>query len=323
MSDIKGAIKEIIDPFFQRFEYGDQWSEHSSLYFEAWKAAWSEALQNEVDISFENIMINKITDMLLDTQVITDYYDEAFRIVKQHHDELFDPESYLDEESCSDLNLAIAKMSEEEVIEIVIDILAENDSSSLKDVLIQANANVRVMFSPNFQGFDESRVYMRTFDDIDISDDAFVNALKFFGIKPSELHAMAIANGYDVDDSILSIPEFDDSSSTICTKNRAFTIIENASDRWIPAICFNIGIADLLHLQPGTEFLVNGGDLGAFDIYNGGGHSESLEPKCFAQIKVKNPSEFINFCDDTELAKTIIDGWAIYKGIYNVELSIN
>lgn len=322
MSDVKAVILNVVeieDHAFFRFLNSVEYIDESNLYLEAWKDTVADYKEGD---NFEADFLDNIELALDEKDYLTSYEEEAAKIVQKYHDELFNPSKAEDYAILPEVRHEIAEMSEDEIIHIIADELADNDNFTLKDCIVQANAKVRVGYSPNYTDYDTSRVYSRNFEDTDISDGNFLRALKFFGLQPSKLRELG--KDYNFSEEIKALPDFDEKlTPDIATNERAFLIIENAHISWVPVLMFHIEFSDLVKLKPGTSFKVeNGGDMGALDLLNGGGHAEGVEAGCFKEITVGSADEFLNFCDDSHYGKMIVEGFGVAKQTYNIDLTI-
>lgn len=322
MSDVKAEILNVVnieDYAVFRFLNSVEYIAESNLYLEAWKNTVSDYQDGD---DFEADFLDNIETALDAKDYLTSYEDEAAKIVLKYHDELFDPSKAENYVILPEVRHEIAEMSEGEIIDIIAEELADKDNYTLKECIVQANAKVRVGYSPNYTDYDASRVYNSGLERTDVSDGNFLNGLKFFGLQPSKLRELG--KDYNFSEEMEALPDFDEKlTPDIATNERAFLIIENAFASWVPVLMFHIEFPDLVKLKPGTTFKVkNGGDLGALDLLNGGGHSEMVEAGCYKEITVSSADEFLNFCDGSYYGKMIVDGFGVVKQTYNVDLTI-
>jgi len=248
------------------------------------------------------------------------YYEAAAKIVQECHSTLFKPEEHYEEGNTPDWHYEISRLTEEQVTEIISEELEAEDSWTLVEQLKQECAKTTIMFSPNFEGIDESFNYGNSPQNFRV-DDNLITALKFFNVPPSIL-AFLMKN-YEVSKEFKALGDFQTEETSIVTPERAALMMENTYRYWMPAAVFNISITDLLAMSPGTKVNVKGGIVGCFDILNGSGHAETMEEACELNLTINNPKEFINHSEDSDLDKMMDNCFGFVRSVYKSEISLS
>ena len=311
------------DAYLVRFSFDDSWREDTTYLYNGLMNALKE--YNDADEqdpqTFKELLIDSISNEMEARGMIESYEEMARKLVRECYDELFEPHHFFHGEEIPKYRHQIAAMEEHEIVELLADQIAEQDSSTFEDAIANMNVKVRLMYSPGYIGIDESLNYGSHIGEFRC-DDNFERALRFFNITPTELKTLMEERGDDGADEFLKLKDFELMKTSIASKERVVTLLENTYRYWLPGCIFNVEAGTLLDFAPGKTVTVKGGTVCCFDIYNGSGSDESMENDCALTFKIINPDELLNLSDGSKFGDLHDRVFGVVKSVFNAEVEV-
>lgn len=310
---------------FYRFNFCDSWRDNPTFIYDAFISALQEHKENEANDTpeeFQRFFISEIEAKMEALDMIQSHEDMARQLIQECFDELFNPERFHDDGATPEYRYQIAEMEEDEIIEILTETIADEDTSSFLDEVKNMNVKIRFLYSPNYEGIDESFNYGSNIGEFRC-DENLETALRFFNVTPSQLKDIMEKQGYEASDEFLKLKDFTPSETSLATPERLTLMLENTYRYWLPCCIFNVELSELLNFAPGKKVTVKGGDVVCFDILNGSGHGELMEDDCELSFTIDNPKELLNCCIDSKLAKLHDSVFGVVQSVFNAEITVS